>query len=59
MSVDQIIDLVTTIGGTIVILARMRSYVSLDEYRTKIAGLHNEINMLKVLLARLEERAAK
>lgn len=37
--------------GTIVILARMRAYVTVEEYRTKVASLHAEINDLKVRIA--------
>jgi hypothetical protein len=59
MTVDQVIQLVTQVGGVVLILARMRSYVTVDEYRTKTSSLHAEINALKVQVARLEERAAK
>jgi hypothetical protein len=48
MSADQIIDLATTLGGTVAILVRMRAYVSLDEYRNKVTALHAEINELRV-----------
>ncbi len=56
MTADQIIDTITTVGGTLVILARMRNYVTVDEYRTGKAKLHDEINELRVTVAVLKDR---
>lgn len=52
-------QLLVSVCGTIVIVMRQRGYVTVDEYRTKTAALHNEANDLKVRVAVLEERAKK
>lgn len=52
----DIVDIVTTLSGTAAILVRMRRYVTVDEYRSKVASLHKQINRLEVKVARMESR---
>lgn len=59
MTGAEIADIVTTVCGTILILARMQSYVTVKEYREGKAALHLELNELRVKYAVLEERAKK
>lgn len=60
---NLIMTLLTTAGSTITILARMRSYVTVEEYRLKVAALHEIINaqgkqiaVQEANLKRIEER---
>lgn len=66
MTLELVAQIVTSIGGTIAILVRMRSYVTVDEYRTKTASLHAIINeqgkelaVARANIQRLEERTEK
>lgn len=61
---DQSLQIVLAVGGivstvcsTVVIVARMKGYVTVTEYRTKTAELHGLINAQAVQIARLDERA--
>lgn len=49
----------TTRRGYRVVLEKLTSYVTVEEYRTKTSDLHDKINSQAVQIARLEERAAK
>ncbi len=55
----QIGGIISTVCSTLVILARMRRYVTIEEYRNKVAFLHDKINEQAIQIVRLEERAAK
>lgn len=59
MTGAEIVDIVTTIAGTVAILAKLRRYVTVDEYRAKISELHAKNNTLEIRVAVLEERARK
>jgi hypothetical protein len=63
---ELIAQIITSIGGTVAILVRMRAYVTVDEYRLKVAALHKEINEQGKQLAvqaaelkRLDERTER
>jgi ubiquinone biosynthesis protein UbiJ len=63
MTVEQIAQLavtaLTTIWGYRGVAAKLTNYVPVDIYRQKVTQLHDEINTLRLQVARLEERAAK
>lgn len=59
MTSSEITQLCTQIFGVLIILIRMRSYVTVEEYRAKQTMLHTEINELRVKVAVIEERAKK
>lgn len=61
MSFDQkmqvatlVVSVITAICSTIIILAKMKSYVTVEEYRTSKAALHAELNAANIQIARLE-----
>lgn len=39
-----VFNLASAIVGAIIVIAKMRGYVTVDEYRAKVAALHTEIN---------------
>lgn len=66
MDAEGLTTIVTSVGGTIAILAKMRSYVTVEEYRLKVASLHEIINeqgkkiaVQEADIKRLDERTAK
>lgn len=63
MTVDQIAQLIvtalTTLFGYGAVAARMKNYVTVDEYRTKVSYLHDRINDLREKIIRMEERTQK
>jgi ubiquinone biosynthesis protein UbiJ len=63
VTADQIAQLVitalTTIWGYRSVASKLTNYVPVDLYRIKVTELHEQINGLRVQVARLEERAAK
>ncbi len=56
MTDDAIVQVVTTVAGTVALWYRQRGYVTVDEYRTSKAALHNEVNELRVRLAVAETK---
>lgn len=56
MTDDTIVQVVTTIAGTVALWFRQRGYVTVKEYREGKAALHTEVNELKVRLAVAETK---
>jgi len=48
---------VTTLAGYSRVAAKLKNYVTVDDYRSKVAALHEQINTLTIQVVRLEERA--
>lgn len=49
----------TTLWGYRTVAAKLSNYIPVPQYAAKVKELHDEINALKLQVARLEERAAK
>lgn len=69
MTFDQALALLSVIGGIVAsaitnlrgyrsVVARLKNYVTVDDYRNKVSTLHEEINFLRVKNAALERDVA-
>jgi ubiquinone biosynthesis protein UbiJ len=56
-ALQLLVTALTTLYGYRSVAAKLTNYVPVDMYRAKVTDLHEQINALRVQVARLEERA--